>query len=206
MDIYFSDVLGIGNLYIEHVFYEYDEPVLFVCIDKNNNRYLCSCSRLSEQWLIGRAADEQIIDVIDKALTLDEAFRACKTLFCIRWDGEGLSVLDNIPDDAFPKKNSFLRLGEEQTGEYRRMIEGAFSQNVFYQLATSFIKDSEQRDYLESLIKILLDADARTPDIQSDLEASFTPASVQKDLRLSTTANNEQLVKETDNTGLLFAA
>ena len=31
MEAYFTDIPNIGDLSLEHVFYEYEEPILFVC-------------------------------------------------------------------------------------------------------------------------------------------------------------------------------
>jgi len=64
----FANLPQIGTLMLEHTFYEYGEPVLFVCTDQTANRYLCSCCRLSEEWLIAKTCPADLIDVIDDRL------------------------------------------------------------------------------------------------------------------------------------------
>lgn len=123
MDVYFSGIPQIGDLYLEHVFYEYGEPILFVCVDKSANRYLCSCSRVSEQWLVGKVTNKQLLCIIDKVTAIDLALRESEEAFCVQWDGKSLHRLDRIPYDAYPKTNSMLRLTKNQTDEYRRAIE-----------------------------------------------------------------------------------
>lgn len=123
MDYYFNDLPGIGSLCIEHIFYEYDEPILFVCLDSRNNRYLCSCSRIAEQWIVGEITNQQLLDIIDKTLAIDLFFRECKHCFCLKWDGNSLCLFYDIPFDAYPKHNTFLRLRKEQLNEYRSFVE-----------------------------------------------------------------------------------
>lgn len=58
-DIYFSQVDGVGALYLRHVFVEFEgEPVLFLCSDTNENMYLCLCSemRSEQRWLIAKSS------------------------------------------------------------------------------------------------------------------------------------------------------
>lgn len=192
MGIYFSGIPGIGDLYDEYVFYEYGEPVLFVCTDKSGSRYLCSCSRLSEQWLVGKVTNEQLLNIIDKKLAIDEAFRACTVLICIRWDGKELSFREAIPDDAFPKKNSFLRLSKERTYDYRCQVEISFHQDTFYQVVTSFINSCTQEEYLQTLMKILADTDVKAGGSSQTFEEKTNIGDIQS--------------TKTDNTSFLFAA
>lgn len=75
MNFYFIDIPSIGSLRIEHVFYEYEEPVLFVCLDQDNNRYLCSCSRVAEQWILSAITDSQLLEIMNRTLAIDKFFK-----------------------------------------------------------------------------------------------------------------------------------
>ena len=74
-EAYFENIQGIGGLALEYVFYEYEEPILFSCTDSRGGRYLCACCRLSENWLIGRVSNQQLIDMMEKKTTLADVFR-----------------------------------------------------------------------------------------------------------------------------------
>ena len=53
--LYFDNVIQIGKLYLEHIFYEFEsEPVLFTCSDEQKNLYFCLCSdiRYGQRWII----------------------------------------------------------------------------------------------------------------------------------------------------------
>ena len=46
-ELYFENVIEKGNLYLDHILYEFeDEPILFLCKDKDGNRYLCLCAEI----------------------------------------------------------------------------------------------------------------------------------------------------------------
>ena len=118
MEVIFNNIPQIGDLKLEHTFYEYEEAVLFVCIDNSGNRYLCSCTRLGEQWLIGRITVSRLVSMIEKSLTLEEAFLQCDPLFFLQWDGKKLIRLPEIPKNAFPRKGAKLRLSKDALSEY----------------------------------------------------------------------------------------
>ena len=128
MEIYFENVPEIGDLAIEHIFYEYEEPILFVCMDRSQARYLCSCSKIGQQWLVGSITAAELVKIIDRRISLSDAFRDCKPLICIIWDGSNLSFTDRIPDNAFPKKDAYLRLPENAAG-YREQLLKEISEN-----------------------------------------------------------------------------
>lgn len=124
MEAYFTDIPNIGDLSLEHVFYEYEEPILFVCTDASGKRYLCSCCRLSENWIIRQTDEFALINMIDNRISLDRMFRFHdgKTLF-LSWDGEAMHYSSDIPENAYPKNGAFLELSKDKTGQYRNDLE-----------------------------------------------------------------------------------
>lgn len=124
MEAYFTDIPNIGDLSLEHVFYEYEEPILFVCTDAAGKRYLCSCCRLSENWIIRQTDEAALINMIDNRISLDAMFRFhdSKTLF-LSWDGEAMHYSSDIPENAYPKSGSFLNLSKDKTNQYRNGLE-----------------------------------------------------------------------------------
>ena len=54
-NIYFDNVARIGKLYLEYVFYEFEnEPILFLCSDEEKKLYICLCSdiRYGQKWIV----------------------------------------------------------------------------------------------------------------------------------------------------------
>lgn len=120
----FANLPQIGTLTLENTFYDYGEPVLFVCTDQKANRYLCSCCRLSEEWLIAKTCPTDLIDVIDDRLAFSDIFYSRNSsLFFVVWDGNKFSLSDNVPVDAYPNKDCYLELPADSTAEYRNILE-----------------------------------------------------------------------------------
>lgn len=93
MNTFFKDIPGIGSLKIEYVFYECGEPTLFVCIDSGENRYLCACCRLGEEWLVARVSKDALVRMIDDKVTLDRMFKEeTIALFALIWNGVRLKI------------------------------------------------------------------------------------------------------------------
>ena len=118
MEIYFNDLPCIGNLFLEYTLYEYDEPVLFVCQDEHGDRWFCSCSRLSEQWLVCRTDISTLLSVLKRKVSLDSVFRDNHSTVCLLWDGNQMHCSKKIPDDAYPKTGAILGLTDEQVSDY----------------------------------------------------------------------------------------
>ncbi len=118
MEFYFSDLPNIGNLFLEYTLYEYVEPVLFVCQDEHGNRWFCSCSRLSEQWLVCKTDISTLLSVLKRKVSLDSVFRDNHSTVCLQWDGNQMHCSAKIPDDAYPKTGAILGLTDEQVSDY----------------------------------------------------------------------------------------
>lgn len=104
MEVYFENIPHIGDLALEHIFYEYGEPVLFVCRGTNNKRYLCSCCKLSERWILSQVSEEELIQLIDDSISIRSLFEPrVQSPFMLSWDGVSLSAkFDNIMPELLP--------------------------------------------------------------------------------------------------------
>lgn len=172
-EIYFNELPQLGDLALEYVFYEMDEPILFVCIDANQDKFLCSCCFLSENWLIAKVSRNQLTSLIDNEITLAELFQQCPERYFVEWDGERFSLTDkDIPSDAYPRKGAFLRLPPERTAEYRQELSGAeyqreLSHMVEYQPTDANIFLVEELNLSESEPQSVWQGEL-TPDMKSD--------------------------------------
>lgn len=159
----FANLPQIGTLTLEHTFYEYGEPVLFVCTDQAANRYLCSCCRLSEEWLIAKTCPKDLIDVIDDALAFSDIFYSKhSSLFFLTWDGDKFSLSNNVPADAYPDVGSYLELPADTTAEYRNMLE---SYNTFWNSPQYFAE--------VTLPSTLSKSEAHTVNVELRMSAVF---------------------------------
>ncbi len=137
----FANLPQIGTLTLEHTFYEYGEPILFVCTDQAANRYLCSCCRLSEEWLIAKTCPEDLIEIIDDKLAFSDVFHNQRSsLFFLKWDGDKFSLSNNVPADAYPDVDSYLELPADCTAEYRNMLESHSSDCSAWESPSYFAK------------------------------------------------------------------
>lgn len=110
----------VGDLFLEHTFYMLDdEPILFVCKGIGDIRYLCSCCRLYEKWVVGQVAETELINLIDDKVSIREVFENCDTKFVVRWDGKRFKVDGDVHDSLLPKAGALLELDREKCGAYR---------------------------------------------------------------------------------------
>ena len=113
----------VGDLFLEHAFYMLDdEPILFVCKGTGGIRYLCSCCRLYEKWVIGQVTETELIALIDDRVSIRDVFENCDTKFLIRWDGEKFELDGDVHDNLLPKTGALLELDREKCGAYRRNL------------------------------------------------------------------------------------
>lgn len=124
MEVFF-EFPGIGELTVEHLFYLLDNmPILFVCTDRDGNRYLCSCFQMDEGWVIGRVDDSALIDLIDDEITIRKVFEErCQATWVVSWDGEKFRVAQNAPKDVLPVKGALLGLAYEKSGKYKERLK-----------------------------------------------------------------------------------
>jgi len=170
----FANLPQIGTLMLEHTFYEYGEPVLFVCTDQTANRYLCSCCRLSEEWLIAKTCPADLIDVIDDRLAFSEIFyKRNSALFFLVWDGDKFTLSDNVPVDAYPDKDSYLELPTDSTAEYRSILKShspsCFWESPSYSTGVAFTPPLSKSAAAKFSIAC---PDVKSEDISVDLRMS----------------------------------
>lgn len=122
-EVYF-ELPGVGDLMLEHSFYQLDgEPILFVCKDAKETRFLCSCYQMDRNWVIGQATERALVDLIDDKITIRGAFeQCCSAKWTAAWDGNDLSYASNVSDDVLPRKGAFLELPRERNGQYKEVL------------------------------------------------------------------------------------
>lgn len=120
----YFDIPILGKLKLEFVFYQlgYD-PILFVCTDDNHDRFLCSCCKLCEEWIIGKVSNRMLLLMMDRQKTLRDVFLESDACYFVEIQIDGYKLRTPIPDDAYPKNGAYLRLPTDRFSWYRELIE-----------------------------------------------------------------------------------
>lgn len=91
-NLYFENLKKIGNLCIKQIFLEFEnKPILFLCNDKDQKKYLCLCSeiRKNQKWIIVRCRKTVLSLLLDKEIDIRTAFLKEKELILVKKDLEG---------------------------------------------------------------------------------------------------------------------
>lgn len=77
-EAYFTNIKDIGDLYLEQVFNIFEEEnIIFVCMDTEQNRYLCVCYeiRYNLEWAIRKIPRNILVDFLKKRIDMYTAFQ-----------------------------------------------------------------------------------------------------------------------------------
>ena len=96
----------IGSLWYENIFVSETHPILYTCIDKQNNHYICLFSVESaklRKWLISPVETQTIIDMLEDKITIRECLAQRKNKnpnkYTVVQVGNRLNCLINEPVD-----------------------------------------------------------------------------------------------------------
>lgn len=123
MKITVKNIPNFGKLELEHTFYGYGEPILFVCRGIEDTRFLCSCCKLSEEWVLVQVSEANLIKLIDETVTIRNIFVNCgESPFMLFWNGAEFRLsIGEVPEELFPD-DEFLELSSEETAAYRKSL------------------------------------------------------------------------------------
>lgn len=112
-----------GQVTLEHTFYALDdEPILFVCVSDTGIRYLCSCCKLYEEWVVCQVSASTLTNMIDDKVAIREVFESSDPKFFVTWSGDRFEVANGFPNDTLPRVGAMLELEREKTGSYRATL------------------------------------------------------------------------------------
>lgn len=125
-NVYFENVEQIGSLYMEHIFFEFEnEPILFVCRDDADKLYLCLCSeiRAGQRWIVARTDIETLSLLIDKKMDILSAFLKVSNVVIIDMDLGGNEKSRVVERDAIdkldlPKEGTYIRCDKTKAYNY----------------------------------------------------------------------------------------
>jgi len=128
-EIYFEDVINIGNLYLEKTFNKFeDENIIFICKTSDDIRYFCICYefRSSLKWIICKISPDFIIKLISKKIDIRNVFQQSDGdwINIIYKDGKENSNIvqkNNYQENILPKSGVFLK-ADRNIDNYLRFI------------------------------------------------------------------------------------
>ena len=130
---YSENVTGIGNLYLEYVFYEFEqEPVLFLCRDEYANIYLCLCAdiRYEQSWIVVPCNTMLLHLLIEEKMDIASVFLSRKNGWKIVMDIHGNEKNESIQMNDIdrldlPKEGTYIRCDKEKAETYlwKRTLE-----------------------------------------------------------------------------------
>ena len=144
-ELYFENVTGIGNLYLDYVFYEFEkEPILFVCADTEGTLYFCYCTeiRYEQKWLIVKVTTAILKELVEEEKGILEFIQSASKVIIITMDTRGceasvdVRAADIDPLDL-PQPGTFVRCNKELARNY---LWGKDFLKIAMQLGTSIAK------------------------------------------------------------------
>lgn len=120
-NLYFENVLDIGNLYLRHIFLEFEsEPILFLCSDSKDHLYFCLCSdiRFEQKWIIVKTNIDNLIQLVEKKIDILKMFSLQNQVIVAVMDLNGNEkysyvLAENIDPLDLPEKNVLLKCNQE---------------------------------------------------------------------------------------------
>lgn len=110
----------IGQLYIEQVLVHGDEPVLFVCVDDENQRYLCMAYEPEMlKFVMIKISTKQLLDMLENKVSMEQTFRSAEKIITTEENADLNSDIDLIlaandsktfPADRLPKPGAYYNL------------------------------------------------------------------------------------------------
>lgn len=129
---YFKNVVNVGDLFFEYSFMYMDGPIVFTCVDRQGDLYLCVCRDAYEQveWLVSKIDVCTLRKLVGNQISINEALLSDKQeIIQIIWDPETKTehskhfLVDNLPNDLLPEEDVFLDDDGESDEYVKQVIE-----------------------------------------------------------------------------------
>jgi len=128
-DICFESVPAVGDLKLDFVILEGIHLLLFTCVDKDDNLYLCDLCN-DGRWLIASITIERLYGMFNNEITMRGMFACAKGIcFVAKWNKDWTrKEFEIIQDGGFcgedlPWLNSFYDTDEDEMPELQEYID-----------------------------------------------------------------------------------
>lgn len=197
-DVFFRNITNIGDLCLDHIFFEFEsEPILFTCTDNANKIYLCVCSEMRhfQKWVLSECSLLNLAAMIDEKIDITTTFLKANELITIISDIHGHEVSQVIRSNEIdpldlPQSGTFLKYNKDNS---RRYLSSKLQSRVFQTLKVT-----------PSLQDLLISYRSENTSISNRpaQQVEFSVCSIGNE----TFANIESFLKETTDTSLIKCA
>lgn len=120
-------VKGLGQLYLEKILLSFDIPILFVCTDFENRRYLClNIDDDVPQAVIAEIDIKTLIGMLKDEITMEMAFRGSINgkIVVATYDSSSKQINTSIiasqmvSEDFLPEKGAFFEIENKKIADY----------------------------------------------------------------------------------------
>ena len=133
---YFENVPQIGTLKFEEELFSFENiPIVFVCIDKYNNRYLCVCDDIIEEesWIIAKVSKQELLKVLSDEWTILSVFKDKNIIVANKPFGREMEYIrteyNKIDPDELPVSDQYLEM-KEYLSDYINKIDKSLIINI----------------------------------------------------------------------------
>ena len=116
-----------GQLYIEKILVTFDVPILFVCTDYENRKYLClNADEDDKKYVIARTDNQNLIKMLTNMISMESVFRTSKddNVIIAEYDDESESIITTVDDsshiskDFLPEVGAYFELSNKMILDY----------------------------------------------------------------------------------------
>lgn len=170
---YFRSVGTIGDLVLEHMIFEAEYPVLFVCKDKLDKKYICVCCdiRKTQRWIVSPISTVDLVKMLSDKLTLRDAFltKESENSYLIEWDPQHPDIenvtpvsIFEIPDEDLPTAGEFIEAEEDEYKDIILKLKDVDNEREVMLSGTSIVNDFEYEAIKVQKFFALDDIDTKT--------------------------------------------
>jgi len=124
-DLYFEDIMYLGNLYVQNFFIDYGEPIVFSLIDDKQQLYLCVLTDNNSdidnlynlnnhyyKYILVKTNQTDINNLLREKQTIYDYIKNCKDIYLLTNQGTGIVVqkqyFADIDSERLPDSNMYL--------------------------------------------------------------------------------------------------
>lgn len=119
-----------GQLNIEEILVTFDIPLLFVCKDDHDERYLGLCineEAEEESYLIGKISISSLINMLSNKITMYDIFLADGQKMIVKMSNKQLTEQEiktnELSDDMLPDKGTYYEIWNSKIENYVQKLK-----------------------------------------------------------------------------------
>ena len=127
-NIIFEQIPGINSLFMEQVLFSFENiPMIFVCVDSSQSRYLCVCDDIIEEqsWIISKIQNSTLLRILNDEITVLNAFKDKDVWVATKKAGQDMMYqfvqYNHIDIDELPLCDQYLEM-KESLGRYIDLV------------------------------------------------------------------------------------